>query len=145
MQRISIKPQWVGIHSKVACLMSCQCIIEILGPDVLIFFIVPQRLTLVSIAKRKISKSNKSELWNRLSYRGLSYFFEVGSETFRNYCKISSKHFENRLKSFRIFQILMGGMNFREKLQKTQTSSAGRSVLFLNWSSNKATKSISSF
>ena len=35
-------------------------------------FIVPQRLPLVSNAKRKISKSNKSELWNRLSYRGLS-------------------------------------------------------------------------
>ena len=40
-------------------------------------FIVPQRLTHVSIAKRKISKSNKSELWDRLSYRGLPYLFEV--------------------------------------------------------------------
>ena len=46
-------------------------------------FIFPQRLTLVSNAKRKISKSNKSELWNRLSY-----FFEVGSQTFRNDYKI---------------------------------------------------------
>ena len=51
------------------------------------FFIVPQRLTLVSNAKRKISKSNKSELWNHLSYRGLSYFFEVGSQTFRAFAK----------------------------------------------------------
>ena len=49
-----------------------------------VFFIVPQRLTLVSIAKRKISRSNKSELWNPLSYRGLPYFFEVGSQTVRN-------------------------------------------------------------
>ena len=35
-----------------------------------------------------IKKTNKSELWNRLSYRGLPYFFKVGSQTFRNYCKI---------------------------------------------------------
>jgi hypothetical protein len=34
-----------------------------------------------SNAKRKISKSNKSELWNRLSYRALPYFFEVGSRS----------------------------------------------------------------
>ena len=29
-----------------------------------------------------IANSNKSELWNRLSYRGLSYFFEVGNRTY---------------------------------------------------------------
>ena len=46
------------------------------------FFIVPQRLTLVNSAKRKISKSNKSELWNHLSYRGLPWFLEVGSQTY---------------------------------------------------------------
>ena len=34
--------------------------------------------------KGTIKKMNKSELWNRLSYRGLPYFFEVGSQTFRN-------------------------------------------------------------
>ena len=34
-----------------------------------------------------IEKSNKSELWNRLSYRGLPYHFEVRSQTFRNECK----------------------------------------------------------
>ena len=39
--------------------------------DLFVVFIVPQRLNLVSIAKKKISKSNKSELWNRLSYKGL--------------------------------------------------------------------------
>ena len=37
--------------------------------------------TLVSIAKGNIAKSNKSELWNRLSYRGLPYHFEVRSQT----------------------------------------------------------------
>ena len=31
------------------------------------FFIVPQRLALVNNAKRKISKSNKSGLWNCMS------------------------------------------------------------------------------
>ena len=36
-----------------------------------------------------IEKSNKSELWNHLSYRGLPYLFEVMSQTFRNNCKIS--------------------------------------------------------
>ena len=35
-----------------------------------------------------IAKSNKSEIWNRLSNRGLSYLFEVRSQTFRNNCKI---------------------------------------------------------
>ena len=30
-----------------------------------------------------IKKSNQSEFWNCLSYRGLPYFFEVGSQTFR--------------------------------------------------------------
>ena len=29
-----------------------------------------------------IKRTNKSELWNRLSYRGLPYFFEVGSQTY---------------------------------------------------------------
>ena len=44
-------------------------------------------LFLISDAKRKILKSNKSELWNCLSYRGLPYFFEVGSKTFRKITK----------------------------------------------------------
>ena len=35
-----------------------------------------------------IAKSNKSELWNNLSYRGLPYLFEVRSQTLRNNCKI---------------------------------------------------------
>jgi hypothetical protein len=71
--------------------------------------------------------TNKSELWNRLSYRGLTYFFEVGSQTFRNDYKISrsqpqtstsivlkngpNKHFENILKKLYFFQRLMGDMN----------------------------------
>ena len=43
--------------------------------------------TLVSNAKGNLAKSNKSELWNRLSYRGLPYHFEVRSQSFRNDCK----------------------------------------------------------
>ena len=35
-----------------------------------------------------IAKSNKSELWNHLSYRDLSYIFKVRSQTFRNDCQI---------------------------------------------------------
>ena len=35
-----------------------------------------------------IAKSNKSELWNCLSYRDLPYLFEVRSQTFRNDCQI---------------------------------------------------------
>ena len=45
--------------------------------------------TLVSNAKGNVAKSNKSELWNRLSYRGLPYHFEVRRKNFRNDCKIS--------------------------------------------------------
>ena len=51
--------------------------------------------TLVSNAKGNIAKSNKSELWNRLSYRGLPYLFEVRSQTFRNNCKISRSQPQN--------------------------------------------------
>ena len=43
---------------------------------------------LVNNAKGNIAKSNISEFWNRLSYRGLTYLFEVRSQTFRNNCKI---------------------------------------------------------
>ena len=32
---------------------------------------------------RNNKKGKKAELWNHLSYRGLIYFFEVGSQTFR--------------------------------------------------------------
>ena len=39
----------------------------------------------------------------------------------------ATKIFENSLKSMQIFQILMVGMNFRERLQKNQTSTAVRS------------------
>ena len=53
------------------------------------FLIFPQRPTLASTAKRKVSKSNKSELWNRLTHRGLPYLFEIGSQTFRNDSEIS--------------------------------------------------------
>ena len=42
-----------------------------------------------------IEKSTKSELWNRLSYRGLPYHFEVRSQTFRNDCKISRSQPQN--------------------------------------------------
>ena len=45
--------------------------------------------THVSNAKGNIAKSNKSELWNHLSYRGLPYLFDVGSQTFRNNSEIS--------------------------------------------------------
>ena len=37
-----------------------------LSSDLFVFFIVPQRLTLVSNAKRKILKSNKSKLYCKL-------------------------------------------------------------------------------
>ena len=43
--------------------------------------------TLVSNAKGNLAKSNKSELWNRLLYRGLPYHFEVKSQSSRNDCK----------------------------------------------------------
>ena len=37
--------------------------------------------TLVSNAKGNLAKSNKSEFWNRLSYRDLPYHFEVRSQS----------------------------------------------------------------
>ena len=99
--------------------------------------------------QKDISKSNKLELWNHLSYRGLPYFFELSDQTFQEMitkflgCNLkiqhptsfdlnglknsSTKNFENNLKSMQIFQIMMGGMNSRERLQKNQISSAVRS------------------
>ena len=44
--------------------------------------------TLLSNAKGNLAKSNKSELWNGLSYRGVPYHFEVRSQSFRNDCQI---------------------------------------------------------
>ena len=44
--------------------------------------------TLVSNVKGNIAKSNKSELRNCLSYKGLPYLFEVRCQTFSNNCKI---------------------------------------------------------
>ena len=49
-------------------------------------FIVPQRLTLVSNAKSQINKNFGT---------GLPYFFEVGSQTFRNDYKISRSQPQN--------------------------------------------------
>ena len=111
------------------------------------WYIVPKRLTLVSNAKRKISKSNKSKLWNRLSYRDLPYFFEVGSQTFTNDYKIlrsqpqnstaivfwpqwpqkrRTQKFENSLKSSKYWwEVWILGRG----LEKNQMSSTVRSVL----------------
>ena len=51
--------------------------------------------THVSNAKGNIAKSNKSEIWNCLSYRGLPYLFEVRSQTFCNSCKLSRSQPQN--------------------------------------------------
>ena len=42
-----------------------------------------------------IEKSNKSELWNRLSYRGLPYLFEVRSQTLKNNVTLSRSRPQN--------------------------------------------------
>ena len=42
-----------------------------------------------------IAKSNKSELWNRLSYRGLPYLFEVRSQTLKNNVTLSRSRPQN--------------------------------------------------
>jgi hypothetical protein len=80
-----------------------------------------------------IKKTNKSELWNRLSYRGLPYFFEVVSQSemiakFRGrslkiqdpssfdlngFKNSPTLHFKNSLKSMYLLERLMGGMNRR--------------------------------
>ena len=91
--------------------------------------------------KEKLTKTIKSELWNRLTYRDLSYILRLAvilselAKTFRGHnLKIqhrmsfdlnglknnATKIFENSLKSMQIFQILMGGMNFIERSQKKQ-------------------------
>jgi hypothetical protein len=49
----------------------------------------------MSKSLRNNKKVKKPELWNRLSYRGLTYLFEVGSQTFRNDCQISRSQPQN--------------------------------------------------
>ena len=46
--------------------------------DIFLFALLITRVSLWGTIK------TKSEHWNSLSYRGLPYFFEVGSQTFRN-------------------------------------------------------------
>ena len=47
------------------------------------------------IYKSKSLRNNKKELWHHLSYRGLSYSFEVGSQTFKTDYKISRSQSQN--------------------------------------------------
>ena len=58
--------------------------------------------TLVSNAKGNLAKSNKSELWNRLSHRGLPYLFEVRSQSVRNDFKISRSQPQNSEANFHL-------------------------------------------
>ena len=43
-----------------------------------------------------IAKSNKSELWNRLSYRGLPYLFKFRRQTFSNNCEVRGRSLINQ-------------------------------------------------
>ena len=118
-------------------------------------FYCSSKTTLVSNAKTKITKSNKSELckpfviqssillfrgW-QLNLQKLLQNFEVVTSKFNIKHPLTSmasknsstKIFENILRSMQIIQILMGGMNFRKRLQKNQMSSAVRSESFSPW------------
>ena len=66
------------------------------------------------LAKKFRGRNLKIQHWTSYDHNGLK--------------NGATKSFENSLKSMQIFQILMGGMNFRERLRKNQTSSAVRSV-----------------
>ena len=96
-----------------------------------VFFIVPQRLTLVSNAKRKISKSNKPELWNQRSallfggwqpnFQSYLKNIEVAASKFNIERPLPSMASQTALpnilkrspKSMHLFQILIGVMNCR--------------------------------
>ena len=71
--------------------------------------------TLVSNAKGNLVKSNKSELWNRLSYRGLPYHFEVRSQSFRNDCQISRSQPQNLEADFHSTSTTSKGLNENSK------------------------------
>jgi hypothetical protein len=45
----------------------------------------------------RVEKTNKSELWNSLTFRGLIYIFEVGRKTFRLSCQFSKPKSQNNL------------------------------------------------
>jgi hypothetical protein len=67
------------------------------------------------------------------NFQGRSSKFNINHPLTSTASKTSHKSFfENSLKSMQIFQILMGGMSFRERLQKTQTFSAVRGDNQLN-------------
>ena len=45
----------------------------------------------------RVKKTNKSELLNYLTYRGLIYNFEVGTKTFRLKCRFSGRRSNKKL------------------------------------------------
>ena len=65
--------------------------------------------------KNYLPTSSKNHSWFNLKIQRQTSFDLNGLKNG------ATKHFENSLKSMQIFKILMGGMNFRERLQKNQT------------------------
>ena len=82
-----------------------------------------------------IAKSNKSELWNRVSYRDLSYLFEVRSQTLRNDCQISRSQLQNLEADCHSTSNTSKGLseNFKKMSQHDLISSIGakNSIVFL--------------
>ena len=71
--------------------------------------------TLVSNAKGNLAKSNKSELWNRLSYRGLPCHFEARSQSFRNDCQILGSQPQNLEANFHSTSTTSKGLSEKSK------------------------------
>ena len=95
------------------------------------------------------------ELWNCLSYRGLSYFFEVRSQTFRSNCKILRLQPQNSTSivirpqrknvQSKDYSTLHNSQR-RKELQFSQTQLSGRSWrntrYYIFWTSRTFVKSL---
>ena len=88
--RIKEEQQYTKVASLQLSLVSLSKLVNFHGAGSKVLIYLSFLLRHISNAKRKISKSKKSELWNRLSYRGLPYFFEVAASKFNIDCSLTS-------------------------------------------------------
>ena len=88
--RIKEEQQYTKVASLQLSLVSLSKLVNFHGAGSKVLIYLSFLLRHISNAKRKISKSKKSELWNRLSYRGLPYFFEVAASKFNIDCHSTS-------------------------------------------------------
>ena len=104
--------------------------------------LIPQRLTLVSKYCKKRYQSQINQNFWTVFHTGVCFTFSrLAAKMIAKFWGRSLKiQPRSSLKSIQILQILIGGMNFKERSQKNQISSVVRSgfwAIFINVSKSK--------